>query len=456
VIVFSLIAAVLAVAGLFLMFRDVLRGGVATRVDPEQANIDIARDRLAKLDAVKQQGNLEAGEYEAARAEIEQQLAQELADSTPSAGNDHADVEPAMDATDSKRGRWMVWLASPLILALVFALYWRIGDMRALDPAFVTANSPAARDASRVAENNSAQGANAGADEKLPSIEELLPRLEAHLEQEPTDAKGWNLLGTTYLRLRRFKDAESALGKAHNLLPDDVPVMLQLADARAMLSNGTIGDDSLGLVERALELEPDNVQGNWLMGMAAQQRGDNATAIQAWEKLLPMLEGDPESQQQIRMMISQASGDGAAATSGTVAQSASADNNTAANTSSEAAAQPGINVVVTLAEQLADTIDQQTPVFVYAKAESGPPMPLAVVKRTVADLPLTIRLDDSLAMMPNLKLSSFETVVVGARASLSGGPVAETGDFYVEVTGIAVAPEQSSAVVSLEIATAVE
>lgn len=438
------------------MFRDVLRGALSTRLDLEQANIGIARDRLNKLDAAKSQGLLDETEYAQARADIENQLAQELTadnEKTAGTGSNTADATaPDGAPLADTRGRWMFWVATPFILAFAAVLYWHTGDMRALDADFVAANSAPAQAPNQVAGANSgaaSEGANAGAaGEKLPSIEELLPRLEAHLETEPDDAQGWTLLGTTYLRLRRFKDAEAALGKAHNLLPDDVAVMLQLADARAMLADGSIGDNSLALVERALELEPENIQANWLLGMAAQQRGNNKQAVTAWEKLLPMLAGDPESQQQIRMMISEASGADPGAS-----PAASAANN---QNVTDASASPGIEVVVTLAGQLADSVSPQTPVFVYAKAESGPPMPLAVVKSTVADLPLTVRLDDSLAMMPNLKLSSFDKVVVGARASLGGGPVAQTGDFYVEVTGIAVDGIGDAAPVALEIATRVE
>ena len=64
------------------------------------------------------------------------------------------------------------------------------------------------------------------------------------------------------------------------------------------------------------------------------------------------------------------------------------------------------------------------------------PMPLAVKKLTLADLPVALTLSDADAMMPTMKLSSFRQVVVGARVSTSGNPVAQAGDFYTELEAI--------------------
>ena len=63
-------------------------------------------------------------------------------------------------------------------------------------------------------------------------------------------------------------------------------------------------------------------------------------------------------------------------------------------------------------------------------------MPLAVKKLTVKDLPVEVSLSDSDAMMPTMKLSSFNQVIVGARVSKSGNPVAQSGDLFVEKNSI--------------------
>jgi len=66
--------------------------------------------------------------------------------------------------------------------------------------------------------------------------------------------------------------------------------------------------------------------------------------------------------------------------------------------------------------------------FVYAKAAAGPPMPLAIVRKIAADLPLRVTLNDSQAMMPQMKLSAFNQVIINARISKSGSAMPSTGD----------------------------
>ena len=63
-------------------------------------------------------------------------------------------------------------------------------------------------------------------------------------------------------------------------------------------------------------------------------------------------------------------------------------------------------------------------VFIFARAVSGPPAPLAVKRVTVADLPITVELSDADAMMPQLKLSNFPEVQLVARISRAGQPTA--------------------------------
>ena len=67
---------------------------------------------------------------------------------------------------------------------------------------------------------------------------------------------------------------------------------------------------------------------------------------------------------------------------------------------------------------------------------NGPPMPLAAARRQVKDFPITLVLNDEMAMMPNLKLSSFDEVIVGARISKTGQPIAVDGDLFAEKTDI--------------------
>ena len=111
----------------------------------------------------------------------------------------------------------------------------------------------------------------------------------------------------------------------------------------------------------------------------------------------------------------------------------------------DAAASGRVAGRVSLAQGLAARAAPTHTVFIFARADGGPPMPLAVLRKQVRDLPLEFTLDDSMAMAPSLKLSYFAEVVIGARVSRSGGAAPQSGDLQgvskpvkVGATGVAV------------------
>jgi len=113
----------------------------------------------------------------------------------------------------------------------------------------------------------------------------------------------------------------------------------------------------------------------------------------------------------------------------------------AAGDSIAAGGAPALTVNVILADSLAAGLDGSETLFVFARAAEGPPMPLAAVRRRTSDLPLSVTLDDSMAMAPGRKLSDFARVVVGARISMSGTPGAASGDLQGFSGPVSVADE---------------
>jgi cytochrome c-type biogenesis protein CcmH len=77
---------------------------------------------------------------------------------------------------------------------------------------------------------------------------------------------------------------------------------------------------------------------------------------------------------------------------------------------------------------LQDKVSPNDTLFVFARAASGPRMPLAIIRTSVSDLPLEFTLDDSQSMNPQMKISRFDKVVVGARISKSGQAMPQSGD----------------------------
>jgi cytochrome c-type biogenesis protein CcmH len=102
----------------------------------------------------------------------------------------------------------------------------------------------------------------------------------------------------------------------------------------------------------------------------------------------------------------------------------------------DVAATGNIQVSVRLDPSLQDKVQAGDTLFVYARATTGSPMPLAILRLSATELPVKATLDDTQAMMPNMKISNFEAVTVMARISKTGGAMEQSGDLKGMVTPV--------------------
>ena len=92
-----------------------------------------------------------------------------------------------------------------------------------------------------------------------------------------------------------------------------------------------------------------------------------------------------------------------------------------------------LEVAVEINKEIRELFDEDTVVFIYAKAKQGPKMPLAAQRLSLRDLPTTVILDDSMAMVAGMNISAFDGVVVSARISKAGSAIAQAGDYIGSV-----------------------
>ncbi len=405
-IAFGLIVAAMIAGALLFVLPPLWRRQAAAGPDRDRQNIDIARARLAELEREHARGDISAEELAAEREELEQTLLSDLeatGTATPAAG------EP------EKGSRWAAVATAVATPVVAVALYLVIGAPQAINP---DAAQPAA------AATESPHGA-------MGTLDEMIAGLEQKLEQQPDDLNGWFTLARAYMATGRYADAVSTLEQVHAKAGDHPAVLLSYADALAMSKGGRLSGKPAELIQKALALEPENVTGIWLAGMAADEAGEYETAIGYWQRLLPKLTDDPKSAGEVRSLIARAE----EKLGQPVAEAASA----AAKPETPAAGNATITVKVSLDPALENAVTPTDTVFVFAQAVQGPPMPLAVARHQVKDLPLEVTLDDSMAMMPAMKLSSFPKVRVGARVSKSGNAIPQTGDLSGEVAPVTVA-----------------
>jgi cytochrome c-type biogenesis protein CcmH len=259
----------------------------------------------------------------------------------------------------------------------------------------------------------------------------VVARLESELQQNADNPEGWYLLGSTYMTLQRFSDAARAFGKLRELVGDEPDLLVREADALAMANQGVLAGAPENLLERALALNPDHPVALWLSGIAADRRGDVEQALRYWQRAEPLFADNPQSQAEIRTQISRAKSQLAGGGAGMVVAEGSS-----APTEQPIADGGAIQVRVSLDDTLRADVSGNETLFILARAVAGPPMPLAVVRKRAADLPLVVTLDDSMAMMPNLKLSGHDQVTVLAKLSKSGNATTQSGDFIGKVTPV--------------------
>lgn len=250
------------------------------------------------------------------------------------------------------------------------------------------------------------------------SLDQAVNQLEAELKQRPDQAEGWRLLGRSYMSMERYLDARRAFETALNLQADDPDLLVETAQAR-MYTNPQrrLDADAVKLLRRALQLQPQNQRATWFLGISQRQQGQAAEAAKTWEPLLAQV--DAATAASLRKEI-----DAARIEAGMPALPAVAD--AAPAVASANALQVKVSLDPAFAAKV--RLDGNAQVFVIARQPAGPPMPVAVEKRSVTELPFTATLDDADSPMPTLKLSQLPEVELIARLSASGIANKQAGD----------------------------
>lgn len=400
-VLFFIVVSAMVLIALVWVLPALWRGRADTGVDRNRQNIMIARERLAELDAQAQAGIISAAELEAARAEVEGTLL-----------NDVADIDSDQrenTAAGASGGAWAAVAVAAGVPIVAGLLYLTLGMPRVLlGGGTTTAALPQ-------------DHPQTGPGQEAASVEELVAKVEARLRENPQDARGWEILANTYMALNRYEDAAKALQRQIALVGEQAELLVRRADALAMSRGGELSGEPEKLLRRALELEPDHPTGLWLSGIAAERRGDTAASLEFLRKAEPLFADKPESLAALREQITAAENKLGIASAPSPAASS-------AGPKPAQQAPASITVQVSLDKELDQQVAPEDTVFVIARAVKGPRMPLAVARKTVKDLPLEVRLDDSMAMMPNMKLSSFGSVEIVARVSKTGNAIAQSGD----------------------------
>ncbi|MHB1123969.1 MAG: c-type cytochrome biogenesis protein CcmI [Ramlibacter sp.] len=376
-----IVAAAAAVAIVLVLLMRPYFGRLAPGESSRaQLNAAIYREQFAKLEQDLGEGTLSQADYAQAKAELQRRVLEDT---------DVADQQSTVVGAP-RRTMIGIALAVPIVAG---ALYLRIGTPAAMDPLAMQAAA-----------------AGHGQITSPEQLEQMVAALAQKLEQEPGNQKGWAMLARSYKAMGRPLDAQQAFERAGSFIDDDPEMLAGYADVVAS-NAGTLAGKPTELIDKALRVDPNHPMSLWLKGTADFEQKKYPQAIATWERLVAMLQPGSDDARMLEGAINDARAK-AGLPAGAVAAAPAGGN---------------IRGTVELDPALKAKASPDDVVMVIAR-RPGTRMPLAVLRKRAAELPLQFTLDDSLSMDPNSRLSSVREIEVEARISRSGLAKQEAGD----------------------------
>lgn len=396
----AILAVFIIIAFAFLLpplLRNRDTSGIVARKD---LTVTVYQDQFAELENDLKNEVISQDQYDQAKVDLEKNLLEDMGKA-----DELDDLEKVAPSPLSNKIAAVIIVACMPIASITLYNAWGSGAA-AIDPESVP-----------VAVKN---------EQHKDDIEGMVNTLLARLQQDPADGEGWYMLGKTYQFLKKYPEAVNAFEKS---LPlggsQNADVLASYADAIAMASNRVLTDKAVSVLKQALEIDPRHVKSLWLVGTSAYQEKNYPEALKYWERLVKVLPAGSDEEKQITANI------GEVRSLMGMPPMANITPSTAAGSVAEGASvvsDARIQGTVSLGGAVASQASPEDTVFVFARAASGPRMPLAIVRKQVKDIPFDFTLDDSLAMNPSMKLSSVPKVIVGARVSKSGNAIPQPGD----------------------------
>ncbi len=371
-------ALFLLIAAMATVLWPLLRRSNAPVAGRELSNLDIHRDQFSELEQDLEAGTLAADRYEQAKTELERRVLEET-------------TAPIGKPLRENSGNAVPIVIGIFIPLTAIVLYLYLGNLQGL----VAPRHPATDLSSMTS------------DEFLG----MTAKLAARMKKEPGNAAGWKMLGRAYRAMERFDEANDAYKKAVELKPQDADLLADYAESLALATGRSLAGEPTRLLDRAFKLDPRSTKVLTLSGSAAFERSDYKAAISYWELAIKQPGIGSELVQALQKGVDESK---ARLTGEPVAEIRAGKERVAG--------------LVNISDSLKSKVRPDDTVFVFARAATGPRMPLAIVKIKVADLPYKFSFDDSMAMMPEMKLSRFADVVISARVSRSGGATPAAGD----------------------------
>ncbi len=419
-IMFWVLIILMLLVAIGLLVFPLLKVGRNVSVAYKDSNLKINEEKIKELDVDLEEGRIDQGFYNAAREELDRELLIDIPAESKETSAEHY-------TGSVKRHPAIALLISVFVPMLALLLYLDLGMHNASDESFIVAQQQ---------EPASGNG--------QPSVQEMTKKLEAKIQKDGGSVEEWTMLARAHKYLGENELAAKAFAVALERDADNAQLMLELAEVQALSNNRVFTKEGISLVQRAYELEPENPNALWFVGVAEFQNGNYHQAIAHLKKLLPLVLAEEDVMKSIISIIAK-SRDALIAAGEDMPElvqildleslrlQADASAEVAPEQATKKIAGVQLQISVDVDEQVKQKFNANDTVFIYAKAKQGPRMPLAVQRLTLAALPASVVLDDSMAMVEGMNLSAFDQLVISARVTKTGSAIAQSGDYIGQI-----------------------
>ena len=285
-ILFWLICALFIVIALAFVLPPLLQtNSDESDLGRKEANIAVYRDQISELEADVRNGIISQEQYQQERDELERRLLEDVSGSTET---------PKTKGKQQLSGKGVAYAVALGIPLIAVPVYLQVGNRQAIMGVRVGMQSQGAPPMMGNQQRSQQQ------------IEDSVAALAKRLEQNPNDADGWVMLANSYTSLERYGDAANAYAKATALKPNDADLLAEYAFVLAMMNNRTLAGKPTELLERALQIDPENAKALQLGGGAAYEAKDYQKAIGRWQKLLAKTPPESDLGQMLSQRIADA------------------------------------------------------------------------------------------------------------------------------------------------------
>ncbi len=394
-LLFLSIVAVITAVVLWIVLRPLLakRASTANVANASaQSNVDALRIELAEARRDQKLGLLSAASLAEAERELETRVL--------------AESQQAANPTAPRYKRTAISLGV-LLPVLAVGGYATVGSPAAVVPEIVRPASVAQSQADK-------------------QMEELFKLAEERLAKEPNDVKGWLLLARAKASVGLFDGAMKAYEKAAALDPKDSEMWSDYADSAAGMAQGKMDGKPIELITKSLALDGKNIKALLLRGTWEIQKND----LSAAEKSFTLAKSLTEPNSGFAQIADNALGEIKSRRGSVPVVAAGAPTTSPSRT---AASAPGAVLATVTLQLSADARKAANPnavVFLIVRAagtERGPPLAAKKLALVDADKPIVLTSDD--AMIGGAGLKPGADVVLQARLSLTGQPMAQAGDW---------------------------